>query len=300
MLMMPFPGSSTATHQDARGNWQILMRHFRSYLPDWTLAFVFWLLADLLVMVSGYKREFSLKDISIQHSFTTHERVPPWMLLVLSALAPAILIPCICFLSCRSLWDLHHAWLGLAFSLSLAKVVTTLVKITVGRPRPDLISRCQPLAGSQDNESWGFSNYTICTQTDMQILKDGFRSFPSGHSSTSFAGLGFLTFYLIGKLQLWNKCGYTWKAWLALVPVMTAVMVAISRTMDYRHHWEDVVVGSALGMTLGYFSYRQFFPSLTDPASHQPFSRLRHSTVSLEGTDEETEPLTGRNREEGV
>ncbi|KAF8520494.1 phosphatidic acid phosphatase type 2/haloperoxidase [Hysterangium stoloniferum] len=222
------------------------------------------------------------------------------MLLVLSALAPVILIPCICFLSCRSLWDLHHAWLGLAFSLSLTKVVTTLVKITVGRPRPDLISRCQPLAGSRENASWGFSDYTVCTQTDMKILRDGFRSFPSGHSSTAFSGLGFLTFYLIGKLALWDKCGYTWKAWLALLPVTIAAMIAISRTMDYRHHWEDVVIGSALGMMTAYFSYRHFFPSLADPASHQPFSRLKPSTVGLEGTEDENEPLTGRNRGEGV
>lgn len=49
--------------------------------------------------------------------------------------------------------------------------------------RPDLIDRCQPILGSKDGEVYGLSSSDICTQTDNRILKDGFRSFPSGHSS---------------------------------------------------------------------------------------------------------------------
>jgi diacylglycerol diphosphate phosphatase / phosphatidate phosphatase len=98
---------------------------------------------------------------------------------------------------------------------------------------------------------WGLSNYTICTQPDEHILRDGFRSFPSGHASLSFAGLGFLSFYLAGKLRLWDDHGYAVsplllargvfdylhlqaKVWLALTPLTGASLVAITRTMDYR------------------------------------------------------------------
>lgn len=119
-------------------------------------------------------------------------------------------------------------------------VITNFTKLTVGRPRPgtvgilhaitrskveviDVIDRCQPPAGSTD-PTFGLTSYTICTQTDMDILKDGFRSFPSGHSSrksnpfrslpfdqlilVSFAGLGFLSFYLAGKLHLFDGRGH--------------------------------------------------------------------------------------------
>jgi diacylglycerol diphosphate phosphatase / phosphatidate phosphatase len=73
----------------------------------------------------------------------------------------------------------------------------------------DLISRCLPSPGLKDSPVWGLSNYTICTQVDEYILRDGFRSFPSGHASLSFAGLGFLSFYLVGKFRLWDERGYT-------------------------------------------------------------------------------------------
>ena len=136
----------------------------------------------------------------------------------------------------------------MVLSLALAAAITEFTKVTVGRPRPgacprssvasgvpssqractaDLISRCIPKPGSVDPSPWGLSNSTICTQTDHYIMTDGWRSFPSGHSSrtpsvlrahehqfltvaaftVSFAGLGFLAFYIAGKLHLFDKRG---------------------------------------------------------------------------------------------
>ncbi|KAG8966875.1 hypothetical protein FRC03_011196 [Tulasnella sp. 419] len=181
-------------------------------------------------------------------------------------------MPIVNVLTVRSYWDLHNSLLGAILSLGLTGTVTNLVKITVGRPRPDVIDRCQPREGSQNASPYGLVTAAICTQTDHEILKDGFRSFPSGHSSLSFAGLGFLSFYLAGKLHLWDKRGHTGKAWLSLAPLMGAALVAVSRTMDYRHHWQDVLTGSILGLTLSFFSYRQYYPPLTHRLSHQPFS----------------------------
>ncbi|KAF8578002.1 PAP2-domain-containing protein [Ramaria rubella] len=163
----------------------------------------------------------------------------------------------------------------------------------------DLISRCLPIPGSTDHSVWGLSTHSICTQTDANILKDGFRSFPSGHAGLSFAGLGFLSFYLAGKLHLWDQRGYTARSWLSLVPLLGAALVAVSRTMDYRHHWEDVVVGSLLGLTYSFFSYRQFFPPLAHPSSevtHAP--RIDLSPLSM-GMQEETQRLLRLDEEGG-
>lgn len=54
----------------------------------------------------------------------------------------------------------------------------------VGRPRPDLLSRCHvDTARAQaaiTSTAITLFNSTICTSTDTSTLNDGFRSFPSG------------------------------------------------------------------------------------------------------------------------
>ncbi|KAG8901989.1 hypothetical protein FRC01_009695 [Tulasnella sp. 417] len=186
----------------------------------------------------------------------------------------------------------------LILSLGLTGTITNVIKICVGRPRPDLIDRCQPVDGSVNAPLHGLSNYAICTQTDMYILNDGFRSFPSGHASLSFAGLGFLAFYLAGKLHLFDKRGHTGKSWLAVGPLVGAALVAVSRTMDYRHHWQDVTTASILGLVVAFFSYRQFYPPLSSASSHRPFSpRIPRDDLALpthrRESSESRVPLTG-------
>ena len=82
------------------------------------------------------------------------------------------------------LWELNCGILGLLLSSGAAFVITGALKNATGKPRPDFIDRCQPRPGSEDPPVYGLSNSTICTQVDHAILKDGFRSFPSGHSSS--------------------------------------------------------------------------------------------------------------------
>ncbi|KAG8910329.1 hypothetical protein FRC01_006391, partial [Tulasnella sp. 417] len=188
----------------------------------------------LLDGIHGFWRDFSLTDTSIQHHYTLHERVPAWALYVIALAAPLVIMPIINIISIRSWWDWHNSWLGLILSLGLTGTITNIVKITAGRPRPDFISRCQPAFNAVNAPVFGLANASICTQTDMKILKDGFRSFFSGHSSLSFAGLGFLFWYLSGKLHLFDQRGHAGKAWICFVPLMGATLVAISRTMDYR------------------------------------------------------------------
>ncbi|KIK67444.1 hypothetical protein GYMLUDRAFT_69628 [Collybiopsis luxurians FD-317 M1] len=252
----------------------------------------------LLDNVHGFWRDFSLEDTSLRHPYAVHERVPTVALVFICFVAPLLIQPCINFLTIRSWWDLHNCTIiyPVILSLALAGVVTQFSKITVGRPRPDVIDRCQPPSGATD-PTFGLSSSSICTQTDMAILKDGFRSFPSGHSSLSFAGLGFLAFYLAGKLHLFDHKGHIGKVWLFVAPFSGAALVAISRTMDYRHHWHDVLVGSILGIVMAYFSYRQYYPSLESEFCHKPYSprikresdllplHHRHSSAAMEGLE---------------
>ncbi|KAJ4488041.1 PAP2-domain-containing protein [Lentinula aciculospora] len=232
-----------------------------SYAPDWIITFVLAAIFYSLNTVDGFQRQFSLSDISLRYPYAVHERVPVPALYLISVVAPFSIQCLVNYITVRTL--------GLVLGLALTGSITQFTKITVGRPRPDIIDRCQPIAGSAD-PTYRLSSAAICTQTDVYIMRDGFRSFPSGHSSMSFAGLAFLAFYLAGKLHLFDRKGHVGKAWISLTPFAGAALVAISRTMDYRHHWQDVVVGSLLGTVMAYFSYRQYFPSLAADMCHQP------------------------------
>ncbi|KAF8626207.1 hypothetical protein AX15_004897 [Amanita polypyramis BW_CC] len=241
-----------------------------SYGLDWILTIALAAIFFSLDKVDGFRRDFSLQDTSLRHPYAVHERVSNVALYIICFIAPLVLQIIISFLTVRSWWDIHNATLGLILSLATTGSITQFVKLTVGRPRPDIIDRCQPPASAAD-PIFGLSTWKICTQTDNYLLKDGFRSFFSGHSSLSFAGLGFLSFYLAGKLHLFDKRGHAGKTWLALSPFSGAALVAISRTMDYRHHWQDVLIGAIVGTVLAYFCYRQYYPSLASPAAHHPY-----------------------------
>ncbi|KAG8947012.1 hypothetical protein FRC00_009332, partial [Tulasnella sp. 408] len=105
------------------------------------------------------------------------ERIPNWALYLIALVAPLVIMPIINLVSIRSWWDWHNSWLGLILSLGLTGTITNIVKITAGRPRPDLVSRCQPVFNSANAPIFGLTDASICTQSDMKVLKDGFRSY---------------------------------------------------------------------------------------------------------------------------
>jgi membrane-associated phospholipid phosphatase len=158
------------------------------------------------------------------------------------------------------LWELNCGILGLLLAEGAAFVITGSLKNLCGKPRPDLIARCQPIQGAADPPVFGLSNSTICTQTDKAIMADGFRSFPSGHASSAFAGLFYLSLYLAAKLHVLDNRGEVWRTFIVLIPTLAASCIAMSRIMDARHHPFDVLFGSAMGILVAWAAYRQYFP----------------------------------------
>ncbi|OLL24384.1 Diacylglycerol pyrophosphate phosphatase 1 [Neolecta irregularis DAH-3] len=249
-------------------------RHHRkpfTYLVDYVLVLIFIFAFISLDRTEPYHRHFSLTDTSIQYPMADPERIPLWLLFIISFLGPALIMliwslvePSITGRNTsfrERLWEGHFALLGCLLALGAAITITAIFKNTVGRPRPDFIARCLPNQLTNPI-SFGLATSDICTQTNHAILKDGFRSFPSGHSSSSWAGEGFLFFFLAGKIRLLDQRGYVYKTFILLVPLMAASLCAISRSMDYRHHAFDVIVGSAIGALMAWLSYRQYYPSL--------------------------------------
>lgn len=185
---------------------------------------------------------------------------------------------------------MNSAALGLLLTFALTGAITNLLKSWVGRPRPDLLDRCKPRSATPlDAYHSSLVNYTVCTvPLDSSRLDDGFRSFPSGHSSSAFSGLVYLALCIRAALtsvvhRVTNSYAYSsaptepqgeeetntrtpppddpltpiaFSVILPLVPVLVAAYIAVSRLMDYRHHPTDVLAGATLGTVVAVTVYR--------------------------------------------
>ena len=101
-------------------------------------------------------------------------------------------------------------------------------------------------------------------------MREGRRSFPSGHTSTCFAGLGLLSLFLAAQLGVFDGQGYVFKLVLSLLPLFGAGLVGLSRIADYRHHWQDVLGGAVLGFFTALFCYLLYFPAPWREDAHEP------------------------------
>ncbi len=160
-------------------------------------------------MTKPNRRPFDLTDSAISFPYVAKEKVSTGLLFVIGLIIPAVITFVVCIFiglgpvtgkrSTRSkqfkrkLWEWNAAWLGLALSLAIAFFLTNGSKNLFGKPRPDLLGRCDPDLslllssavggiGSQLPEGKNLVSWTIC-RNPGSTLDDGFRSFPSGHSS---------------------------------------------------------------------------------------------------------------------
>ncbi|KAL8840756.1 MAG: hypothetical protein Q9170_001194 [Blastenia crenularia] len=237
----------------------------RSYAGDY-IGLVLLLTAFILVatIAEPFHRMFSLDDLAIQFPHAEIERVPVRYNILYSGIIPLLIILVSTTLirpsdSANRFHKPHVTVLGLLISLFLTSFLTDIFKNAIGRPRPDLLSRCKPIRGTQSHK---LVTIEVCTEKNHHTLHDGWRSFPSGHSSFAFSGLGYLALFLAGQLHVFRPQTDFLRVFLALVPLACAAMIAISRLEDYRHDVYDVTVGSVLGLLIAHFSYRRYYPSL--------------------------------------
>lgn len=101
--------------------------------------------------------------------------------------------------------------------------------------------------------------------------------------SVAFAGFGFIAFYVAAKLNAFNRRGRgeSWRLFISIAPLFVAALVAVSRTCDYHHHWQDVLIGSIIGLSVSHIVYRQYYPSIFSMNCHQPYPRKLYQATEL-------------------
>ncbi|KXT07481.1 hypothetical protein AC578_577 [Pseudocercospora eumusae] len=199
-----------------------------SYVLDWVVIIAFAVAGAIFSIIEPHHRPFTLLNPEISYPYV-EEQITMWMLGVVAFLVPALLIAIItiCFVPGKEvrsvstsaqvwklkLWELEKGLAGLCFSVAVAFFVTQGMKNMFGKPRPNMLARCEPdLSSIQDHIvggygqdisiRWTLVDIGICQSEDETKLNDGFRSFPSGHSSWSWSGLLYLTLYFCSKFAI--------------------------------------------------------------------------------------------------
>lgn len=246
------------------------LQRFRRHLPDWIgtilLSAFFLAVAEHL---SPFQRQFKLSDPTLQHPFAVTERVSGPRCLLIVSIVPPFIMAVVTLLKHRQRPD-HgfHLWavsvLGVFVAVTVAGTVIDILKVWIGRPRPDFLARCSATVGTPVDE---YVTSAVCTAPfGAKVLIDGMKSTPSGHLALSFAAFGYLTAWLTAQFGLARaECPVHWY-FAAGLPLIFAAYIALSRTQDYRHHFVDIIVGGFIGSVIAKGAYRKYFPAVVDGA----------------------------------
>lgn len=289
-----------------------------SYVLDWIVLIVFVAIAGSFSAVSPSKRPFSLADSSISLPYKK-DTISIALAAIVCGVIPAAIIASICCSIAfwrvrrvdvhlrgqvlrREMWEWLTGWLGLGLSLFTAFFFAQAVKNLVGKPRPDFLARCNPDSANQSEYALEHYDPAGLVLVDWQIcqskngsgvgiseFKDGFRSFPSGHTCIAFAGLLYLSLWIAMKfsvgipvlfsdnnlhvrketsfsrrgindeassLRRQNAAPPLYLVVLVLIPFAVAIYIATTRYQDGKHHGFDVIFSAIIGSISGYLGFR--------------------------------------------
>lgn len=184
-----------------------------------------------LSRIDGARHDFSLQDPSISYPYHD-DTVSVGVLIVVAVVAPGIITAIIsltfipgptahrstsrALIWRRKIWEWNTAWMGLGVALAGAFLITEGLKDLSGKPRPFMLAVCDPdlsaaalrryqvggLGTSVSSAVPVVVDWHICRATDKSKMRNAFASWPSGHSSFSWAGMLYLSFFLCAKFAV--------------------------------------------------------------------------------------------------
>lgn len=128
-------------------------------------------------------------------------------------------------------------------------IVAEIAKTIVGEHRPHFFDTCRPDTNVNCTPGSYISSFT-CTNTlvDRIDLIDSSRSFPSGHSALSWFTAIFCAYVVQRRLPS-HIVGTSIKLLMLGICVSFGLVCSLSRITDRRHHWWDVLAGTAIGIS---------------------------------------------------
>ena len=143
---------------------------------------------------------------------------------------------------------------------------TDLTKMLVGEQRPHYLEKL--------------------TSDGLESATRDSVSFPSGHASTSFNAGIFIFAYVLFLYYRIRQVPVTEPSWLwrelrslylylAILPVILAGFIGISRIVDYHHHFWDVIAGALYG---GFFAGATFLSCIISNSAFFGLTAERQTT----------------------
>lgn len=153
--------------------------------------------------ITAFKRFVHLDELPLYQNPRTEDYISPMALLVSVTMGP-FLITLIHLLLTKDRTDFRAATWTWTLCLCLNGFATSVLKVSIGRPRPDYYYRCFPdgvmqlkagIPNAAAASSFGFSGSVPPTVTSLNMMEvfnctgiwrdinEGRKSFPSGHSS---------------------------------------------------------------------------------------------------------------------
>nr|CAH0106619.1 unnamed protein product [Daphnia galeata] len=129
-------------------------------------------------------------------------------------------------------------------------VLTEISKSLISEARPHFWDTCQPNVTKEICDSGYIVDFNCTSDYSNRKILDAQKSFPSGHTSVSFFVAAFMMWYLDRAVQ-WRH-SYFFKPCLQLVWACFAILCALTRITDRRHHWWDVLAGGTLGLSVAF------------------------------------------------
>jgi diacylglycerol diphosphate phosphatase / phosphatidate phosphatase len=229
-----------------------------SLLLDYVLCFGCCVLAFAIERIPPAQRVAFFGDLSINYPFEKNSTIPGWTLPLVSFVVPSVFVFLIGSFRKRSARYHAVAILGLLLGVTVTYVLTSVLKVSMGKLRPDFKERCKPREIPGGNN---FGKILECTG-DKAIITEGRKSFPSGHTSTSFAGFGYSSLYIAYQLRLFTQQSYVLKSIFFVLPWIIATMIASTRVFDNKHHYSDVIGGMLIGVLFAFVSFFLYLPVL--------------------------------------
>lgn len=227
--------------------------------------------------VRPFQRGFFCDDETIRFPFVENQKVPAYLLLILTI--PVPLIAVFALENRKRIWKFWKArfWTNFAnvtssfvFGTVITYFFTQTCKLTVGRLRPHFVDVCRPSFNYTDNaqdviqhtmtldnlKDCPHKKYItdyVCTTNLTSRISQAHFSFFSGHSSSIAFAMVFLCLVL-SKSRLMVRHQIPTTCLQALLFTI-ALFTCNSRISDYWHHWEDVLVGLVVGIITAIITY---------------------------------------------